>query len=65
MTMNRETLINTILAIAFVAVPIIAMGMNEPFIITLATKVAIFAMAGVEPDDWTKANPSGEAGGLE
>ena len=47
MTMNRETLINTILAIAFVAVPIIAMGMNEPFIITLATKVAIFAMAGV------------------
>jgi len=47
MTMNRETLINTILAIAFVAVPVIAMGMNEPFIITLATKVAIFAMAGV------------------
>lgn len=25
----------------------------------------VFAMAGVEPDDWTKANPSGEAGGLE
>ncbi|MHC8492576.1 branched-chain amino acid ABC transporter permease [Thalassospira sp. SM2505] len=47
MTMNRETLINTILAVAFVAVPVIAMGMNEPFIITLATKVAIFAMAGV------------------
>ncbi|RCK42074.1 ABC transporter permease [Thalassospira profundimaris] len=45
--MNRETLINTILAVAFVAVPVIAMGMNEPFIITLATKVAIFAMAGV------------------
>ncbi|MDG4720094.1 MULTISPECIES: branched-chain amino acid ABC transporter permease [Thalassospira] len=47
MTMNRETLINTIIAVAFVAVPVIAMGMNEPFIITLATKVAIFAMAGV------------------
>ncbi|RCK31786.1 ABC transporter permease [Thalassospira profundimaris] len=45
--MNRETLINTIIAVAFVAVPVIAMGMNEPFIITLATKVAIFAMAGV------------------
>jgi branched-chain amino acid transport system permease protein len=47
MTMNRETLINTILAIALVAVPLIALGMDEPFIITLATKVAIFAMAGV------------------
>ncbi|RCK22522.1 ABC transporter permease [Thalassospira profundimaris] len=45
--MNRETLINSILAIALVAVPLIAMGMDEPFIITLATKVAIFAMAGV------------------
>lgn len=47
MTMNREILINTLLAVAFVAVPVIAMGMDEPFIITLATKVAIFAMAGV------------------
>ena len=47
MTMNRETLINTVLAIALVAVPLIALGMDEPFIITLATKVAIFAMAGV------------------
>ncbi|WP_033069123.1 branched-chain amino acid ABC transporter permease [Thalassospira australica] len=47
MTMNRETLINSILAVALVAVPLIALGMDEPFIITLATKVAIFAMAGV------------------
>ncbi|NIY76351.1 branched-chain amino acid ABC transporter permease [Thalassospira sp. HF15] len=47
MTMNREFLINTILAFALVAVPLIALGMDEPFIITLATKVAIFAMAGV------------------
>lgn len=47
MTMNREFLINSILAIALVAVPLIALGMDEPFIITLATKVAIFAMAGV------------------
>jgi branched-chain amino acid transport system permease protein len=47
MTMNRETLINSILAIALVAVPLIALGMDEPFIITLATKVAILAMAGV------------------
>ncbi|MEQ9348635.1 MAG: branched-chain amino acid ABC transporter permease [Thalassospira sp.] len=47
MTMNRETLINSVLAIALVAVPLIALGMDEPFIITLATKVAILAMAGV------------------
>lgn len=47
MTMNRETLINIVLAIALVAVPVIALGMDEPFIITLATKVAILAMAGV------------------
>lgn len=47
MTMNRETLINSILAVALVVVPLIALGMDEPFIITLATKVAIFAMAGV------------------
>jgi branched-chain amino acid transport system permease protein len=47
MTMNREFLINSILAVALVAVPLIALGMDEPFIITLATKVAIFAMAGV------------------
>ncbi|CAM3598390.1 branched-chain amino acid ABC transporter permease [Thalassospira profundimaris] len=47
MTMNREFLINSILAIALITVPLIALGMDEPFIITLATKVAIFAMAGV------------------
>lgn len=47
MTMNRETLINIVLAIALVTVPLIALGMDEPFIITLATKVAILAMAGV------------------
>lgn len=35
MTMNREFLINSILAIALVAVPLIALGMDEPFIITL------------------------------
>ncbi|OAZ08648.1 ABC transporter permease [Thalassospira tepidiphila MCCC 1A03514] len=45
--MNREFLINSILAIALITVPLIALGMDEPFIITLATKVAIFAMAGV------------------
>ncbi|HBU99967.1 ABC transporter permease subunit, partial [Thalassospira lucentensis] len=38
---------NCILGLALVIVPLIALGMDEPFIITLATKVAIFAMAGV------------------
>ncbi|WP_417823976.1 branched-chain amino acid ABC transporter permease [Thalassospira lucentensis] len=47
MTMNRETFINCILGLVLVIVPLIALGMDEPFIITLATKVAIFAMAGV------------------
>ena len=47
MTMNREIVINSILGLALVAVPLIALGIDEPFIITLATKVAIFAMAGV------------------
>ncbi len=47
MTMNRETILNVILAVLLIAVPLIAQAMDEPFIITLATKVAIFGMAGV------------------
>ncbi|MCC9626092.1 branched-chain amino acid ABC transporter permease [Thalassospira sp. MA62] len=47
MTFNREFLINLVLGCALVAVPLIALGLEEPFYITLATKVAIFAMAGV------------------
>ncbi len=47
MTMNRETILNIILAVLLIAVPLIAQAMDEPFIITLATKVAIFGMAGV------------------
>ncbi len=47
MTMNRENIINLILSVALVGVPLVALGMDEPFVITLATKVAIFALAGV------------------
>ncbi|WP_339859531.1 branched-chain amino acid ABC transporter permease [Thalassospira alkalitolerans] len=47
MIMNRETILNIILAVLLIAVPLIAQAMDEPFIITLATKVAIFGMAGV------------------
>lgn len=46
MTLSRETIINLALFAALVVVPIVAQATGEPFIITLATKVAIFAMAG-------------------
>lgn len=45
--MNRETIINTVLVIGLLAVPLWAWMADEPFIITLATKVAILALAGV------------------
>ncbi|GGA05312.1 branched-chain amino acid ABC transporter permease [Neptunicoccus cionae] len=45
--MSRETLINTALALALLGVPLWAYAVDEPFIITLATKVAILALAGV------------------
>lgn len=45
--MSRETLINASLAIGLFAVPLWALLADEPFIITLATKVAILALAGV------------------
>ncbi|WP_069300960.1 branched-chain amino acid ABC transporter permease [Neptunicoccus sediminis] len=45
--MTRETLINSALALALLLVPLWAYAMDEPFIITLATKVAILALAGV------------------
>ena len=47
MSMNRETILNIVLAALLIAVPVIAQIMGEPFIITLATKVAILGMAGV------------------
>ena len=45
--MSRETIINTVIALALLGVPLWALAADEPFIITLATKVAIFALAGV------------------
>ncbi|TMM55552.1 branched-chain amino acid ABC transporter permease [Sulfitobacter sabulilitoris] len=45
--MQRETLINWALFALLPATALIALWMDEPFIITLATKVAILALAGV------------------
>lgn len=45
--MTRETLINTALGLTLLLVPLWAYMVDEPFIITLATKVAILALAGV------------------
>lgn len=45
--MRRETLINMALFAMLPATAIIALMLDEPFIITLATKVAILALAGV------------------
>lgn len=43
----RESRLNACLAAVFLAVPLAALALDEPFVITLATKVAIFALAGV------------------
>jgi branched-chain amino acid transport system permease protein len=45
--LSRETWINAGLLGLLVAVPLVAQAMGEPFIVTLATKVAILALAGV------------------
>ncbi|MEO1611214.1 MAG: branched-chain amino acid ABC transporter permease, partial [Pseudomonadota bacterium] len=45
--MTRETLINAIIVAALIIAPLSAFLADEPFLITLATKVVIFAMAGV------------------
>jgi len=45
--MRRETVLNAVLALGLLAVPLAAQAMGEPFIVTLATKVAILALAGV------------------
>jgi branched-chain amino acid transport system permease protein len=45
--LSREAWVNLILLGLLVAVPMIAQAMGEPFIVTLATKVAILALAGV------------------
>lgn len=45
--MIREPILNALILAALVLVPLGALAMDEPFLITLATKVAIFALAGV------------------
>ena len=45
--MRRETVVNAALLAALVAVPVIGARLDEPFTVTLATKVAILALAGV------------------
>ncbi len=45
--MTRAVAVNLLLLAAFVAVPLAAAATGAPFVVTLATKVAIFALAGV------------------
>lgn len=45
--MNREAILNVFVAACLIVVPIWAHIVDEPFVITLATKVAILALAGV------------------
>ena len=45
--MRRETLLNAAILAGFVAVPLWAWVADEPFIITLTTRAAILALAGV------------------
>lgn len=45
--MQRETLLNAVIFLGLLAVPLWAWISSEPFTITLATRVAILALAGV------------------
>ncbi len=45
--MTRETVVNTILALLLLGFPLAAQTMGEPFYITLATRIAILALAAV------------------
>jgi branched-chain amino acid transport system permease protein len=44
---RREPLVNALLALALLAAPLIAVALDEPFYVTLASRVAILALAGV------------------
>ncbi len=44
---TRTVAVNTALALGLLAVPLWALAQDEPFVITLATRVAILALAGV------------------
>ncbi|MGY6709574.1 MAG: branched-chain amino acid ABC transporter permease [Rhizobiaceae bacterium] len=45
--MNRETIVNISLALLLLAIPLIALQLNSPFYVTLATRMAILALAAV------------------
>ncbi|MEM1038468.1 MAG: branched-chain amino acid ABC transporter permease [Pseudomonadota bacterium] len=46
-TLSRETTINGVIVVLLAATVLFAVVMDEPFTITLATRVAIFAIAGI------------------
>ena len=45
--LTRENLVNAVLALVLLAAPLIAVALDEPFYVTLASRVAILALAGV------------------
>lgn len=45
--MTRETIVNVVIFAALVATALVAQGLGQGFTVTLATKAAIFALAGV------------------
>ncbi len=44
---SRETILNTVLTLLLLGIPFAALAIDEPFYVTLATRVTIFALAGV------------------
>jgi branched-chain amino acid transport system permease protein len=47
MKMSRETVVNVSLALLLLAIPLVALQLNSPFYVTLATRMAILALAAV------------------
>ncbi|MBL4740171.1 MAG: branched-chain amino acid ABC transporter permease [Sneathiella sp.] len=44
---DREKALNVLIALSLLIIPFIAIEMDEPFYVTLATRVVVFAIAGV------------------
>jgi branched-chain amino acid transport system permease protein len=47
MTLSRENAVNLFLALLLLAIPLVALQLNSPFYVTLATRMAILALAAV------------------
>ena len=47
MTFTRETIVNIALALLLLAIPLVALQLDSPFYVTLATRMAILALAAV------------------